>query len=530
MKKILAVVFVIAMLLSLAACGDKAPTPTATPGTPDGTPAPTERPVQTLNVAHKANPTSLFAPTVANVSANGPVHCFLYDTLVSYDIETDGFNPSIAEKWEYVDDTHIKFTLRKDVFAHDGSQIKASDVLYTFKLADEYGKNANYYGRLDLDDSSVVDEYTIILATKAPDPYLFYTLANTALAISSESAIKSSASPEDQNKKPIAGSGPYKFVEWIDGASIKLERNENYWGGTPYFDFVEIKIITDASARIMNLESKDVDVALDPVISQAKTLEGRPEFTVANIETKTYNLMFLNCVNFAPFTDVKVRQAVALALDYEMNTEIGTDGYGYVTDSLIPNANPAYAAPDGSYENCFRYDVEAAKAKLAESSYPNGFTVKLKYMENAMFPKLAQLVQNQLKEIGITVELLPTASSVFYTDAAEGNFDIYLASPSNPDPGVALNYYDGRVGFQKAAGGTGWRGPEELDELIDLAKSTIDDAERNGYYKKIQAIINENVPAISLCSQNRVFAHASDIDGIRYTPFSDVDLSHAFRK
>lgn len=536
MKKILAIVFVIAIVLSFAACGEKtpaqstAPAPTTQPGTSTTAPTATPKTVQTLNIAHKANPTSMFPTTVSNVSANGPVHCFLYDTLVSYDSANDKFEPNIATEWEYLDDTHIQFTIRKDVVAHDGSPIKASDVIFSFNLGNDYGKNANYFGRFNFAECKVVDDYTLILATNAPDPYLFYTLANTCLAVVSENAVKATASPEDQNKNPTAGTGPYKFVSWVDGASIKLERNENYWGETPYFDFVEIKIITDASARIMNLESGDVDVALDPVISQAKSLEGNSKFTVANNPTKTYNLMFLNCDSFEPFKDVKVRQAMALAIDYEAAVEIAMDGYGYVCDSLIPNASPAYAAPDGSYNNYFRYDPDAAKALIAESSYPNGFTVNLKYMENAIFPTLAQLVQDQLKKINITVNLVPTASSVFYTDASAGNFEIYLASPSNPDPGVAINYYDHRVGFAKASGGTGWKGPQELDGLIDLAKSTIDDAKRNEYYKQIQAIINENVPAIILGSQNRVFAHDSDLDGVRYTPFSDVDLSRAYRK
>lgn len=533
MKKILAIVFVIAMLFSLAACGDKTPAPTADPGI-SSPPAPTATPApagpKVLKVAHKADPTALFHLAVSNTSSNGPVHCFISEMLVNFDSTTNEFKPALATEWKFIDNLHLEFKLREGVKAHDGSDIKASDVIWTFKTGQDSGKLANYYGGFDMDESKVVDDYTVILALKNPNPYVLYTLANTACGIVSESAATKTGNIEDQNEKPNCGAGPYKVVSWDRGATIVLERFDDYWGEKPYFDTVEIKIITDASARLLNLEAGDVDIALDPIIAQAIDFEGNDDFTVANVENATCNLFLMNCKDFAPFTDVKVRQAMALAIDYENDVEIATAGYGYVTDSLIPNRSPAYAAPDGSYENYFRYDVEAAKAKLAESSYPDGFTFTLKYMENAIFTELAQLVKNQLAVIGITAELAPTASSVFYTDASAGNFHIYLAATSNPDPLVHMNYFDGRISFQQARGGCGWQGPERLNELIDLAKQETDDTIRNGYFKEIQSIINENVPAITVGSQNRVTVYDSDLDGVRYTPFSDVDLSHAFLK
>lgn len=523
MKKILAVVFAAVILLSTAACGQKAPAPAAS-----GAPAASKGP-QKLVVAHKANPTGLFHPTINNVSANGPLGYLIYDTLVSYDSTTDSFNPSIATKWEYTDDTHIKFTLRNDIIAHDGTtKLKASDVIYTLTIGQKSGKVANYYDRFNLAECKAVDDTTVIIATKQADPYLFYTLANNALGIVCEAAVTSGGGADAQQQKPTAGTGPYKLVTWESGSKLTFARNEKYWGGKPYFDTIEVKIITDASARVMNLESGDVDVALDPVLSQVKNLDTK-KFTIENVKTKASNIAFFNCTK-APFNDVKVRQAVALALDYETNAQVSMEGYGYVTDSFIPNLNQAYAKPDGSYTNYYKYNVEEAKKLLKESSQPNGFTFTLKYMENAIFKSLAELIMNQLKAIGVTVTLAPTASSVFYQDASNGKFDMYLAAPSNPDPFVLVNYFDGRLTMVQATGGTGWKGPAELDKLIDDAKVTMDKDARNAIFKKIQAIINANVPALTLGSQNRVLVCDNDLTGIKYTPFSDIDLSHAARK
>ncbi len=520
MKKIIAIALACLLLISAAACSS-APSATPTPSAKAAS--------QKLVVAHKGDPGGLFAQTIANSTFNGPIDYLLYDPLVFYDNESNSFKPCIAEKWEQVDSTHIKFYLRRDVYAHDGNQIKAGDVIYTLKTGQESNKVASYYDRFDLKECKAVDDYTVIVATKTPDPYLFYTLSGNALGIVSEAAVKAGGGPDAQQTKPTAGSGPYKFVSWERGSKIVLSRNDKYWGGKPYFDTIEIRIITDISARMMNLESGDVDVVLDPDVTQAKTMLGNSKFKVDNIKTIASNMFLMNCSK-PPFKDVKVRQAMALALDYKSDVEVSMKGFGYVTDSIFANAHPAYAAPDGSYTNYYHYDLAAAKKLMAESSYPNGFTFTLKYTETAIYPALAQLVQNQLAQIGIKVVLAPTASTVFYTDAAAGNFDMYLAAPSFADPFSYLNFFDGRVSFQKANGGCGWQGPEELYTLIDKAKVNMDEASRKEMLKKIQAIINTNVPALVLGSQNRVLVAKADVQGIKYQVNGDIILSRASRK
>ncbi len=522
MKKILAIVLAAILLLATAACSNQ------TASTP--TPAASAKPAaQKLTVAHKGNPTSLNHLTVSNVSVNGPLGHLLYDTLVNYDSETDSFKPSIATKWEQIDSTHVKFTLRNDVKAHDGSPIKASDVLYTVTTGVNSGKLDNYYARFKLEDCKVVDDYTIILATKTPDPYLFYTIANNAMGIVSEAAVKKAGGLDSQTQKPSSGTGPYKFVSWDQGAKVVLARNENYWGGKPFFDTIEFRIITDASARMINLESGDVNIVLDPDLNQIKTIASNKKFQVQNFKTKNLNMAFFNTTKDI-FSDVKVRQAIALALDYSQNAKVSMGEYGYVTDSVLANLSPAYAKPDSSYTNYYHYDLAAAKKLLAESKYPNGFSFTLKYMENAIFTSLAQLIQNQLNQLNIKVTLQPTASTVFYNDAASGNFDMYLAAPSNPDPFATLIFFDGRLTFKSANGGSGWKGGDQFYALLDKAKATMDDKARNEIMKQLQATINSNVPALTLGSQNRVLVADANLTGISLTPFADINLSKASRK
>ena len=196
--------------------------------------------------------------------------------------------------------------------AWDGSKITASDVIFTYKTANDGGFLGNYIGKFDIPNCKAVDDTTVILATKVAEPYIFYTIANAALGIVSQKALEAGGGVQGQLTKPTAGCGPYKFVKWERGTSVVLERNDNYYGDKAYFKTVEFRIIADASARLMNLQSGDVDVALDPVASQVSQLTGDKKFAVANIETATLTTMYLNCSgSFAPFTDVKVRQAIA---------------------------------------------------------------------------------------------------------------------------------------------------------------------------------------------------------------------------
>ena len=220
---------------------------------------------------------------------------------------------------------------------------------------------------------------------------------------------------------------------------------------------------------------------------------------------------------------------MALALNYKDNLNVAVGTYGYVTDSFLPKLSPAYSAPSSTDKNYYHYDVAAAKAMLAQSKVPNGFTMTLKYAENSMFKALAEVIQNQLKVINITVNVTPEDSSVFSTDIAKGNFEAQMINSSNPDPAAVMNLLDGRMTFQQVQGGSGWKGSDDLYKLMDTAKSTIDETSRNAAYKQIQTIINEAVPAIPLVSQNRIITAKSNLKGIMLTVFTDTDLSRAYR-
>ena len=361
-----------------------------------------------------------------------PSCCYLFSITACF----------LAESWERIDDTHVRFHLRKDVVSHAGDPFTASDVIFTVTNGQEGGLLSNYYGMFDLAECKAEDDYTVVLASKTPDPFFLYTLSNTPLAMIVEASTKKDGL-EAQALNPTAATGPYKFVEWNDGSYVKLTRNENYWGKTPYYKDVEIRIITDASARVMNLESHDINIALDPDVNSMLALEGNPDFTIVDLPTTNITTIFMNCSK-EPFNDVNLRRAIACAINYEANLKVAVGSRGKITDTNLPVNSVMYKSqPDSLYH----YNVDKAKEYLAASNYPNGLTVELLYAENPIFGKYAEMVQEQLSQIGIKLNLTPIASKEFDARISAGEFQMEMINASNPDPSIQMKYYDGRIDF-----------------------------------------------------------------------------------
>ena len=258
MKKYFALLLALAMVLSmLSGCAkDETPADPGDPSTPDGNQAqagtsnPLYAPVveaasykKDVVVAASAGFTMLDPHGTYNVAHNEN-NILVYETLVFWNSQTMEFEPKLATEWKWVNDTTLRVKLHEGITSHAGDPFTASDVIFTVTTGQEGGLLSNYYGMFDLAECKAEDDYTVVLASKTPDPFFLYTLSNTPLAMIVEKSTEKDGL-DAQTLNPTAATGPYKFVEWSDGSYVKLERNENYWGKTPYYKNVEIRIITD---------------------------------------------------------------------------------------------------------------------------------------------------------------------------------------------------------------------------------------------------------------------------------------------
>lgn len=498
-----------------------------TTGTGDFTPSD-----EVLRIAHKGNPTGMCVLNIAAVSNNNPCMICLYDQLVSYDYVTKEVGPEIATEWKYLDDTHIEFTLRDDVYSHAGDHLTASDVIFSVKTAIESTKLTKYYDVVDFDECKAIDDTHVVLATKYVNPFFLMSLSNTPMSIIVEASVEKNGGLENENLHPTAGTGPYKFVEWQDGAYITFERNEEYWKGPRYYKEVDVLVITDASARVMNVESGDAEIALNPDAAALVNLEGRDDISIINIPTANIAVFSFN-TSKEEFKDINVRQAIAHAIDYVSDIKVALNNYGSLTDTFLPTASSAYvSSAEGGFESSFTYNVDLAKEYMAKSAYPNGFEFNLIFPEGSTYQNYADLIQNQLKAIGITMHQEPLASSVFYERCNYGDFEASMLNNANPDPAVILTTFDPLNTYETVSGNNSSSfigGPEELGKLIADATVSIDAATRKDLYTKIQAMHSEQVPTIPLYSPNFLCVANSDIVGLGLTVYGDIEFSGAYR-
>ncbi|MCQ2406688.1 MAG: ABC transporter substrate-binding protein [Oscillospiraceae bacterium] len=565
MKKALALVLALVMLLALCACGNKnSGNDAGTTSQPAGS-STTQTEVneksdvyvneaatgeatlqdvegavrgglyvpsdETLVIAHKGNPTGLFPATTTATSFNGPLYLALYDRLTDYDYDTNEPTPMLATEWEWLDELHLQLKLRDDVYSHAGDHVTANDVIYTIEVAQSGNFVTTYFGMFDLNECKVVDDYTVILGTTTPQPLLLYNLSNNPMGMIVKASVERHDGDLDfQSLTPDCGTGPYKLKEWAQSSYITLERNEEYWNEPAYYKDVEVRLITDATARVLNLESGDVDIACDPDNAQLESLKGNDAVNIISAPTASGTVFIFNCAE-GPFADVNVRRAVCLALNYEANMEIATEGYATLCDSYITSRNIMYTSPaDGGYETYWHYDVEAAKEMMAKSSYPDGFKTTFVYIESAPFKAFGNLLQAQLAEIGIEVELVPQSQAVFYDTVTAGDFGMHILNSSNPDAVTWLRSSDPRWDFTKLRGGCNWvDAPQEYMDLCDAANATSDLAERKEIFVKLQAIIAEYCTTMTVYSPTKTCAADSDIRGIEMIYYGDVCWQKAYR-
>lgn len=525
MKKFLAIVLAVVMVLSFAACGEKKQEEVAAP--------------KILRVGTKGNPVGMCPLTVAVGSANTPVQQFIYDRLFEYDADKGDIAPMLAKSGEYVDATHIKVVLRDDVKCYDGSTtFKASDVLFSLKLACDTGNASNYFNKyFDIPNFQVVSDTEIILALKSPDPFVLTALSNIPYAMICEAKF---TSVDDLKEDKVCGTGPYILKEWVPDTSVTLVRNENYWAGKPYFDEVQFSIMPEASARNMALEAGDLDLVFEPALTQIEAIEANADLAVYSAPTTNNMTLFLNN-KVAPFDDINVRKACALALDYQQNVKVAVnnnkdgDKYGYAIDSMLPKGNKYYVDPKkAGYENYFHYDLEKAKEYMAQSKYKlakggKEMEVELSFAEGATWEAYATLIQQQWAEIGIKVVPAKMKTSAFYDYIAAGKHAAEMINNSSPDPQAQYQFYDHRVDFKAARGGAGCEEIPGFDALLDGAKSASEE-ERAKMYGDIQKILDEFVPSIPLYVPTKVCLTKAGLEGIILTTVGDINASKCYFK
>ncbi len=440
---------------------------------------------ETLRVVITGEPVNIM-PLSAESGEGHWIDWCIYDRLVNYDSETGALVPGLAESWEWVDDTHIRFHLRQDAVAYDGSIITADDVLFSIECGLAGDANTQWSSVVG-SECSVEDEFTVVIGLTEVYPSIVGKLSYVAmLTIIDESSCEALGGYEAAIRNPKCTSGAYFFDEWKEGEYIRIVRNEDYWGEPGYYKTIEFTWIEDSTARTMAVASGDSDVAVEigsADLLAVDTYDNCASYTVGGGGT---NVIFFNTTN-EYLSNAKVRQAIAIAVDEDYCTMVATNGTSPIADSVIPSVSSYYKAPEADYDRSV--DVEKAKELLAEAGYPNGFELYMPCVGPTS--AVCEAVQANLMEVGITVNVEICEIPVFLGATDAGNFDLVVQPTFSDDIVNYTKYFDDRLELNARGGGI-VGGDEALYPVIDRCKYSTDEADNLAAWGELQDFVREN--------------------------------------
>ncbi len=538
MKKIFALLLALAMLFSLAACGGSnsgnapANEPAAAEPAAPAAPAPAPAPAgvtgisedAVLNVALPAEPDFLL-PTYGNPTvADSILQLTMFDSLVTIDSNGE-IQPCLAESWEWVDDTHIRFHIRKGVTCYDGSEFKASDVYYVFKcgLGVNFGE-MYFINYINLEETKVEDDYTILVGIPEPDPTFLSILCDTPFRMFDESSVEANGGFEASALNPLCGTGRYFLSEWKAGQYVDIVRNDNYWGGTDdcYYKTIRFTWVSDNASRALNVKSGDVDVAVDLSYPDVSSMMNDDSVRIDALATPRSCTITFNCADGLLFNNEKLREAVYYATNVDDAAFLLYNEFADPITSAVPTSVSYYLDQLSKVE----YSPEKAKAALAEAGYPDGFEFSLIVEPGAGYGDVAELIQSQLLEVGIKMNVEKVELIDYFGRVAPGNYDAYIGTLSFFDVKTYLNQCDGRLDYFASLGGTAYFS-DEMNALIDQAKSTDEAVALEGLHKVQEMAFDQHL-YVGVSSFINVTAVSSKVTGAEYTGFGRL-LAYTLR-
>jgi peptide/nickel transport system substrate-binding protein len=350
-----------------------------------------------LVIAQAVEPPGLDPTTATSTAIPRVVYNNVLEGLVK--IDRDGkIVPSLAKEVKISKDgKEVTFILKKGVMFHDGKPFSAEDVTFTFdRVMDPKtaAPHPEYYK--DIDSVRVVNSDTVTFRLKNVNSMFLFNLARGDSVIVNKQTV-------DRLKSEPVGTGPFKFVEWVRGDHVTLSKFAGYHRkGIPYLDRVTFKFIADASAQIAGLKAGDIDViAYDVSPENALLLEKDPSFKVLNGYTTTKVILSTNNSR-KPFSDVRVRRAMAHAIDRSALIKGAMSGYGVPIGSHMDPGNPYYA----DLTSVYAYHPQKAKQLLAEAGYPNGFETVIRLPERYAYAKRSgEIIADMFSRVGITLKI-----------------------------------------------------------------------------------------------------------------------------
>ncbi|MGQ2915486.1 ABC transporter substrate-binding protein [Microbacterium aurantiacum] len=429
----------------------------------------------------------------------------VFDTLVAPD-ENLEMQPALAESWEVSDDQLTwTFDLRDGVTFHDGSEFTSEDVVYSYRrIIDEQLANAWKFAAIT--DIAAPDDDTVVITVAQPTPNLLSNLGGfKGMAIVQQENVESG----DITTAPI-GTGPFSVTGYSSGDRITLAANSDYWGGAPELAGLEYRFISEPATALAALRAGDIHWTDVVPPQQVSELESDDTVQLGLTPSSDYWYLALNEAR-EPWSDVRVRQALAYAIDRDAIVQAVSYGTAALNQLAIPEQSVWYTEYDE-----YSTDLDTAQALLDEAGFTGGTLDLLATSDYPETVTAAQIIASNLEPLGIDVEIRQPDFSTWLDEQNTGNFDMLMMGwLGNIDPDdfyYAQHHTDGASNAQKYSN-------TEVDALLDAGRIETDPEARKELYAEAATIIADEVSYIYLYNPSVIQVWSPDVTG--YTTRAD---------
>ena len=506
-KSVVTLLLAIAMVISIAGCGSKAPAP---PAAGDNKPTIAKQ----IVISRPADSDNL-----DYVLQDGNVNIWMFNLtlegLVKSSDDGTKIEPQLADTWDIsADKLTYTFHVKKGIKFSDGTPVKGEDWVWSLKRARDE-KGAWGFSLEAIKDITAPDDNTVVITLKQQWAPIMADLAMFNASVSSKTYFDN-VGAEAYSQKPI-GTGPYAITEWKKGEYILFDRNTNYWQpGLPKTDQIKMTVVPDDNTRIMQLQAGDVDAVTFIPWNRMDELSKDPKLTSVSVPSTETRYVQFN-ITKKELSDVRVRQALDLATDKTSLSKTILFGFGEPAKGFMAKA--------GMYWNSGLqinpYDVAKAKQLLTDAGYPNGFDITITNPSGSTVAQsIATILKEQWSKIGVkvTIETLEAATA---TDKFKKmKTDITLRAWTNDmvDPSQQVDYacvYSNIKNFY-----TGWDN-QDVEKLALQGKSELDDSKRKDIYYKIQELYQKDMPMLSIFHVPYPVAMKKTVTGFVQTPLGN---------
>ncbi|HET9027384.1 MAG TPA: ABC transporter substrate-binding protein [Trueperaceae bacterium] len=500
------------------------------------------QPGSQIVIGLQAEPTTLDVAQLSDYNSSRTA-MGMYDGLVRFGDGSTDVEAGLAERWDVSDDgLTYTFYLRPGVTFHDGTPVNAEAVEFSF--ARQIDPNHPFhdtgefpYAEFTLGNISqieVLDEMTVRLTLDETFAPFLANLAMHAAAIVSPTAVMEHG--RDFSEHPV-GTGPYRFVSWRRGVEVVLERNPDYWRGSPQVEKLIFRPIVEDQARLAALEAGEVDLAVNLPPDDLPRLRANKNFTFAEqAGMHTWYVVFN--VTKKPFDDARVRQAMAFAVDRQAIVDAILGGTGVLAKNFLPPVVWGYTEDVAEYS----FDPERAKALLAEAGYPNGFDVEFWVPESGSGMQqsvaMGTVIQDYLSRVGVRVTIQQFEWGTYLdrvivpvenADAVPAMFEMSWIG-DNGDPDNFLYILLSGDQFPNAGFNLGYYSNEQVDDLLRRARTSLNETERLALYTEAQQLIMADMPVMPVDHETQTVVMRSNIHGFVPHPtgvfrFETVEVS-----